>query len=105
MRTNGTLQFSTFAEGGFTSDGEPIAGFDGWSEAIPCSIKTVTNNSKGRYDDGKFTQTSYEVLVEPDERLLDVKRVRLVRGEMELGEYPVQGLPIPTVMDRMKIIV
>lgn len=105
MRTNGTLRFSTYIPGGFNDDGEPIAGHDGWSEAIPCSIKTVTNNSKGRYEDGKFNQASYEVLVEPDERLLGITRVKLVRGEIELGEYPVQGRPTPTVMDRIKIIV
>lgn len=105
MRTNGTLQFNTFVGGGFNEDGEPIAGVDGWSEAIPCSIKTVNNNSKGRYEDGKFNQASYEVLVEPNSRLLDITRVKLIRGETELGEYPVQGRPTPTVMDRIKIIV
>lgn len=105
MRTNGKLQFSTFVEGGFNGDGEPIKGVDGWSEDIPCSIKTVTNNSKGRYEDGKFNQASYEVLTESDNRLLTVKRIRLFRGETELGEFVVQGLPTPTIMDRIKIIV
>lgn len=105
MRTNGMLQFSTFASGGFNDDGEPIMGINSWSEAIPCSIKAVTNNSKGRYEDGKFNQASYEVLAEPDNRLLTVKRIRLFRGETELGEFVVQGLPTPTIMDRIKIIV
>lgn len=105
MRTNGTLQYSTFVAGGFNDDGEPIAGIDSWSQPVPCSIKTVTSNSKGRYEDGKFNQASYEVLVETDDRLLDIKRVKLERQGVALGEFPVQGMPIPTVMDRIKIIV
>ena len=44
MRTNGTLQYCSLAEGSFNEDGEPIAvGTPTLSEAIPCSIKAVTN--------------------------------------------------------------
>ena len=106
MRTNGTLQYCIISEGGFNEDGEPIAaGSPTWSEAIPCSIKEVTNNSKGRYEDGKFNQASYTILVEPANIPLDVTRVRLQRKGIELGEYAVQGLPTPTTMGRVKIIV
>lgn len=102
MRTNGILRYQIISETGFNDDGEPIAS-DSWSEAIPCSIKTVTNNSKGRYEDGKFNQASYEVLIETIP--LDVRRVKLERDGITLGEYPVQGLPTPTTMGRVKIIV
>lgn len=105
MRTNGYLQYLTHTEGGFNEDGEPIMGTDSWSTPVSCSIKTVTNNSKGRYDDGKFNQASYEVLVENSQIPIDTNRVRLVRHDVELGEYAVQGKPIPTTMDRVKIIV
>ena len=47
MRTNGILRYQIISETGFNDDGEPIAS-GSWSEEIPCSIKTVTNNSKGR---------------------------------------------------------
>lgn len=105
MRTNGTLQYCTFTGGGFNDDGEPITGTTSWSEAIPCSISAVTNNSKGRYEDGKFNQASYTVLVEKTDFPLDIKRVRLQRYGIDLGEFAVQGLPIPTSMDRIKIVV
>lgn len=105
MRTNGFLQYLTHTEGGFNEDGEPIDGTDNWSTPISCFIKTVTNNSKGRYEDGKFNQASYEILVENEHVPIDINRVRLVRHEVELGEYAVQGKPIPTVMERVKIIV
>lgn len=105
MRTNGTLQYGTFTGGGFNDDGEPITGTTSWSEAIPCSISAVTNNSKGRYEDGKFNQASYTVLVEKTDFPLDIKRVRLQRYGIDLGEFAVQGLPIPTSIDRIKIVV
>ncbi len=105
MRTNGFLQYLTHSEGGFNEYGEPIDGIDSWSTPISCFIKTVTNNSKGRYEDGKFNQASYEILVESEQIPIDINRVRLVRSKVELGEYAVQGKPIPTVMERVKIIV
>lgn len=105
MRTNGFLQYLTHTEGGFNEDGEPIDGIDNWSVPISCLIKTVTNNSKGRYEDGKFNQASYEILIEHGQVPIDINRVRLVRHEVELGEYAVQGKAIPTVMERVKIIV
>lgn len=106
MRANGYLQYCIYSQGGFDEDGDPIeGGVATWSETVPCSIQTVTNNSKGRYEDGKFNQASYEVLVENGTIPPDANRVRLVRGEVQLGEYPVQGKPIPTVMERVKIVV
>ena len=103
MRTNGTFRY-LLSDNRFNDDGEPIVSVQ-WSEAVPCSIKTVTNNSKGRYEDGKFNQASYEILVETSKCPLNIKRLKLERDGIELGEYPVQGLPTPTTMGRVKIIV
>lgn len=105
MRTNGYIQYSKHASAGFNEDGEPIAASPYWSENIPCSIKTVMNSSKGRYEDGKFNQASYEVLVETANLPTVVTRIKLFRNGSELGEYAVQGLPTPTTMDRIKIVV
>lgn len=108
MRTNGLLVYLlSAAQGSFNEDGEPIAGAELWSDPIPCSIRTVTNTSQGRYEDGKFNQYSYEVLVEPSELLFNavLNRVRLRRLGVDLGEYAVQGLPEATALDRVKIVV
>lgn len=105
MRTNGYLQYQIHVAGGFDEDGEPIQSTSSWSEAVPCSIKTVTNSSKGRYEDGKFNQYSYEVLVEAYRFPTDINRVKLVRNDTELGEFAVQGKPTPTIMDRVIISV
>ena len=105
MRTNGTLQYCVPSEGGFNEDGEPIAaGSASYSEDIPCLIRVVTNNSKGRYEDGKFNQASYEVLVESANLPLNVARVRLYRAGIMLGEFAIQGVPTPTSMGRVKIM-
>lgn len=104
MRTNGTLQYNIHTSGGFNDEGEPVSS-DAWSEDVKCFIRTVTNNSEGRYDDGKFNQASYEVLVEDGQIPIDVNRVKLTRGKTELGEFAVQGLPLPLTMSRVRIIV
>lgn len=105
MRTNGYLQYLIHTAGGFDEDGEPIKGSDSWSDHVPCSIKTVTNTSQGRYEDGKFNQYSYQVLVEEYRFPIGINRVKLVRDDTELGEFAVQGMPTPTVMDRVIISV
>lgn len=106
MRTNGNLRYCKFTGAGFNEDGEPLStSSKTWSEPIPCSIKTETNNSKGRYEDGKFNQATYTVLVEDNSLPLDTKRVKLERDGRDLGEFAVQGIPTPTIMGRIKIIV
>lgn len=99
------MQYLIHTAGGFDEDGEPIKGSDSWSDPVPCSIKTVTNTSQGRYEDGKFNQYSYQVLIEEYRFPIDINRVKLVRGDTELGEFAVQGMPTPTVMDRVIISV
>ena len=106
MRTNGTLQYSKSVGGGFDEGGAPIPMEDSWSDPVPCSIRSVMNNSKGRYEDGKFNQTSYDVLVETGSIPLTVTRIRLVRDDgTQLGEFSVQGTPQPMTMCRIKLSV
>lgn len=105
MRTNGTIQYNIHTGGGFNDDGEPVDSVDVWSDAVECFIRTVSDNSKGRYEDGRFDQASYEVFVESGRIPADANRVRLVRGGTGLGDFTVQGKPLTLTMDRIKIIV
>ena len=105
MRTNGTLQYSISSGGGFDEGGAPIPESETWSEEIPCSIKTVTNNSRGRYEDGRFDQTTFDVLVEYGTIPLSVTFVKLARNGVFLGDFRLQGKPIPTTMCRIKFSV
>lgn len=104
MRTNGTLQYNIHTGGGFNDDGEPVASVDTWSEDVRCFIRTATNET-GRYEDGAFIQASYEVLVEDGRIPLEANRVKLTRGKTELGDFAVQGIPLPLTMNRIKIVV
>jgi hypothetical protein len=104
MRTNGTIWYQKDSDNAINDDGEPNpCGNIVWSDAIPCSVKTVTNSNQGVYSDGKFTQYSYEILVESIP--MNIQRVKLMRNGIDLGEFPIQGLPIPTTMSRIKIVV
>lgn len=105
MRTNGVLQYDMSIGGGYDEGGNPIPLDESWSEDVPCLIRNVTNNSRGRYEDGKFNQTSYDVLVESGQMPLTSTRVRLVRNSVPIGEFPIQGIPELTSMDRIKFSV
>ena len=93
----------------FDEDGMPTAGSAVWSDPIECFINVNTHNNKGTYQDGKFTQAAYEVLIE--RQALDVvpNRIRLSRSsdvvsQMDLGEWEVQNFESVN-LDRIKITV
>ena len=105
MRTNGTLTYLISQSGSsFDSDGVPHAGTENWSDDVECHIRTNTHNLRGTYQDGKFTQASYEVLIERQPLEIVPTRVRLVRGGVSLGEFEVQDFEF-VQLDHYKIIV
>lgn len=91
MRTNGTLQYQILSMAGVDDNGEPVATQEAWSDAVACSIKTNSDNRKGAYEDGEFRVASFRILLEADAKkhYEDIKRVKLVRGSEQLGEYRV----------------
>jgi len=106
MRTNGTLEYKIPAAAGasgFNEDGEPIKAQVQYSDPIPCFIQTNTHNERGTYQDGHFTQAQYIVLAERG-KVEKTDRVRLTRGSVSLGEFPVQDFQ-NVCLDRIKIIV
>lgn len=110
MRTNGYLYIkqSAAASGeatGFDGDGDPISGTPTFSSPIPCSIKTVTDSRKGRYEDGIFRQASFEVLLEQPSEPFTAKEIRLERFGETLGDYSVQSVEQATLLGRIIITV
>lgn len=103
MRTNGILRYEVVREGGVDEYGEVIAPSSEWSEPIPCSIKTNSDNRKGKYEDGEFRQASFTVLVELTP--FPYGRVSLQRSGEELGEYRVLSSEPLTSVGRTQIIV
>lgn len=105
MRTNGFLQYEIIKKGSdFDKYGEPVTGASvEWSEPIPCSIKTNSDNCKGKYEDGEFRMASFTVLIE--EQDFNANRIRLERSGRELGEYRVQNIEDLEASGRIKITV
>lgn len=110
MRVNGLL-YPKLAEApsgsmdGFNEDGDPIKGVPEYGEAIPCHIKTVTDNRRGRYEDGEFRQATFEVLVEQPAEHFRATEVKLLRDGDDLGEFKVQSVEPLAVLGRIRITV
>jgi hypothetical protein len=103
MMTNGTIQYQVTTGGGKDLRGNPIPVVTDWTEAVECGIKENHYSNNGTYVDGKFTMASYEVLVE--EAPAGVKRVKLTRAGVALGEFAIQGVRPLTNVGRVKIVV
>lgn len=104
MRTNGTLQYLKVVLGGENEYGEPIEATTEWSDPIECSIKTNSDNRKGKYEDGEFRMASFTVLIESDEEA-QFERVKLTRHSEELGEFRVMSREPLTTVGRIQILV
>lgn len=105
MRTNGTISFQTIISGGKNQYGEPIPATTEWSEPINCSIKTNSDNRKGKYEDGEFRQASLVVLLEVQTLPTGIKRLRLTRYTEDLGEFEIINIEPILTMGRIQIMV
>lgn len=105
MRTNGTIAYEITPEGSLNEYGEPVAAASTWSAPTECAISVISDNRKGRYEDGIFRQASFSILIEGDAAEQQFSRIRLTRAAEQLGEFQVQSVtPVPTA-GRTKIIV
>lgn len=107
MRTNGTIQILALSDKrSFDDAGEPIEIDNNlnWGSPIPSSIKTNSKSNKGKYEDGKFTISTYEILIE-NTGDVEIERVRLERDGKALGDFVVQDVQILSGVGRIKIIV
>lgn len=105
MRKNGFLTYEFTHPGRINEDGEPISDFVEWSQPIPCSIKTNSDNRLGKYEDGVFRQASFVVLTETIVFPEDIKRVHLTRLNEDLGEYGIISMEALLTVGRIKILV
>lgn len=103
MRTNGTLKYAIDSRTMMNELGEVVASEVQWSEPIECSIKTNSDNRKGRYEDGVFRMASFTVLVE----CIDFcsERISLERQGEQLGEYEIISKEPLCGVGRVKITV
>lgn len=103
---NGTLQVITKTGGGL-KNGNPVKVVEAIGEPIPCNLKTINHDHKGKVVDGVFTRASYEVLVDSvNAPHFKAERVKLTdnRG-MAIGEFRVQDIQHLDCVGAVKITV
>lgn len=105
MRYNGTIRYEKTTEGGENEFGEPIPAQTGWSESIKCSVKANSDTRKGKYEDGKFRQASYVVLLECQKLPDGISRVRITRYTENLGEHDIMNIEPLVTVGRIQILV
>ena len=98
MRINGTLRYLISESASFDEDGVPTQGTANWSDPVECFIRTITHNNRGTYQDGQWTQASYEVLIERQCLPVVPGRVHLKRSTNQdlitrTAKYTTQGEP------------
>jgi len=103
MRTNGTLKYLVNSEKTVNEFGEVVASDVTWSEPIECSIKTNSDNRKGRYEDGVFRMASFTILLECTE--FSSERISIERQGEQLGEYEIISKEPLCGVGRVKIVV
>lgn len=101
---NSTLQIKRkgLGGGGIDENGDPISATDGWSDPIDCRIVTLSKSDTGKYEDGKFVQSSYMVFIDGTDEI-EADRVRLNRQGVYLGEFNVQSNEYLRLVKRVKI--
>lgn len=104
MITNGTIQPIQTTGGGKTPTGDPIAATQVPGTPIECFIKSISQSNKGKYDGGKFTAATFEILIE--DQPFDAKRVKLTNESgLELGDFEIQKFELLSIVQRIKITV
>lgn len=102
---NGFIQPQIQTGGGTNGKGEPIPSALSWGEKIECKYFVNTLNNRGRYEDGKFTQSAYVITV--DDMDFKAKFVRLLDSRANvICEKEVQGYPeVLEDIQRVKITI
>lgn len=103
MNTNGTLRYKITTAGGTDGNGDPIPASSEWSQPISCFIIAIMRNNKGKYQDGRFTQSSFKITLEKQE--IPWAILELTRDGVKLGEFETQDQQPLNSVNRIHIIV
>lgn len=95
--TNGIMSYgrSTDREISFDADGNPMRKEEGNLRKVRVFIDALSEDKKGRYDDGRYTNASYEVSLDYDDvpakfKPTDISIIHDRKGD--LGSFTVQRI-------------
>lgn len=71
--------------------GEVIPSVSKWSNPIPCEVSTVSENLSAKSADALRSQSSYDILAEYG-CAMDIRRVKVARYGINLGEFAVRSI-------------
>lgn len=100
---NGVIVPKIVSGGGIDDDGIPVPVVESWGEPIECRIQTNSYSEKGKYEDGKFTMSSYTIYT--DIQPFTAERIRVSINGTERGEFNIQYLETLSITGQMKITV
>ncbi|MFV0536835.1 MAG: hypothetical protein ACK5M3_05605 [Dysgonomonas sp.] len=101
---NGFIQAQIQTSGGENEYGEPIPANIDWDEKKECKYYANTLNGRGRYEDGKFTQSAYIITVFDMDFSATVVRLFNSKGKLVV-EKEVQSLEELEEVQRVKVTI
>lgn len=60
---NGLIQSKIISGSTLNEHGEPVQGTEKWTNKTECTYRANMKRNNGKYEDGVFTQSEYEVIV------------------------------------------
>ena len=102
---DGQIKKKVVTGGGIDSEtgiGEPVT--TSWSDPVPCKYYATELDNKGRYEDGKFHQSSYTITTENMDFDADFVRLFDNRGKLR-AEKEVISIETLDLVQRIKIII
>lgn len=100
---NGILRIVAKTGGGIRN-GVPIPVTEGLGEPLPCNIRTVKHDNKGRTIDNVFAQCSYVVFIEIETFRAETVELTDNRNN-NLGKFKVQDIQHLDAVGVVKIVV
>lgn len=100
----GFINAQIVVSGYINDDGVPVSASTEWGADIECKYFANVNNNKGRYPDGIFKQSAFEITTEDMTFDADIIRLKDRKGKT-VCEKEVQSLEELENVQRIKITV
>ena len=101
---NGYFKTTVISGGGFDTIGQPKAVTETVGVTVNCHIQTVTNNKQGKYEDGRFINSSFEIFIDYN-KSFNAENIEIFKNEQSVGKFPIQSVEHLQLVGRTKITV